>query len=176
MAIEPVIEAAVLLANGRVPNNPLPALIYRQAIDTQSADDSAARIEQVFARNGWLNSWTNGIYPFHHYHSISHEVLGIAIGRVYVRLGGDQGQDFTLDEGDIVVLPAGVGHKRLSASRDLLVVGAYPDGRDWDLIRADDTGTADYEAARSRIAAVPLPEADPVFGAQGPLLQKWRTR
>ena len=30
------------------------------------------------------------------------------------------------------------------------------------------------EEARRRVQAVPLPEADPVFGKDGPLLRSWR--
>jgi long-chain acyl-CoA synthetase len=42
-------------------------------------------------RNGWSGTWRNGIYAFHHYHSTSHEVLGIAAGSAAVRFGGEGG-------------------------------------------------------------------------------------
>jgi uncharacterized protein YjlB len=61
--------------------------------------------------------------------------------------------------GDTVVLPAGTGHRRVSASGDFTVVGAYPARQeDYDLLREAD------DAARSRIAALGAPEADPVGG------------
>jgi uncharacterized protein YjlB len=168
----PTFETIALRDDGRVPNNSLPVLLYRAAV-TPSLPDPAEAFETAFAHNGWSNSWRDGIYSFHHYHSTAHEVLGIARGAGRVRLGGEQGRDFDLAAGDVVVLPAGTGHKRLSASSDFLVVGAYPEGRDWDLIRADESDPATHAAAVARITEVPLPTTDPVGGKDGPLLQAW---
>ena len=63
--------------------------------------------------------------------------------------------------GDAVAIPAGVGHC-LIAGDDLVVVGAYPEGQDWDLCRATE---ADRAKALENIPWVPLPKLDPVFGA-----------
>ena len=168
------VETATFVDDGRVPNSPLPVLLYRSAI-TPDPNDPAPPFERLFARHGWTNAWRDGIYPFHHYHSTSHEVLGIAAGSVRVRLGGEAGRDFDLRAGDIAILPAGTGHKRLSQAGGLLVVGAYPDGRDWDLIKAEDTDADAVLHARAvaRIRAVPLPRLDPVRGADGALLRLW---
>lgn len=73
--------------------------------------------------------------------------------------------------GDVVVIPAGVAHKRESASDDLLVIGAYPHGQLPDMCRAE---TGRHAPSLAAIAAVPLPEADPVTGGSGPLLECWR--
>src|SRR5262249_30781754 len=67
---------------------------------------------------------------------------------------------------DVVAIPAGVGHCRRSFSDDLLVVGAYPDGADYDLRRG---AAAEHDEVRRNIAAVPRPAADPVQGRDGPL-------
>jgi uncharacterized protein YjlB len=64
-----------------------------------------------------------------------------------------------------------VGHKNLGSSRDLLVIGAYPPGQTWDLLRGD---PSERPSALHNIARVPLPENDPLFGADGPLLTYWR--
>jgi uncharacterized protein YjlB len=156
--------------DGSIPNNPiLPVLIYPQAVALRG--DPAVAMEHVFETGGWPPQWRNGIYAYHHYHSNAHEVLGIARGTVKVRLGGEAGRDFDLQPGDVVVLPAGTGHKRLSASHDLLVVGAYPPGQDdYDLRRGTPT---DRPVALENIKRVALPASDPVYGEDGPLLALW---
>ena len=134
------------------------------------AERSAAKIEQHFASLNWTNSWKNGIYPFHHYHSTSHEALGVYSGSATVRLGGEQGRDFQVKAGDVIVIPAGVGHKNLGSSGDFGVVGAYPDGRSWDLLRGK---PGERPQADDNIARLPVPTTDPVGGAQGRLQELW---
>ena len=156
--------------DGRIPNNPtLPLLVYQQAL-TLSGPDPAAVAQALFRRNGWGGLWRNGIYDFHHYHSTAHEALAIVRGEAIVQLGGEDGVILTVAAGDVLVLPAGTGHKRLSASRNLLVVGAYPPGQDWDLCR----GTPEERPqVLANIQVVPLPETDPILGNQGPLIETW---
>jgi uncharacterized protein YjlB len=155
---------------GAIPNNPrLPALLYKGAVGLGA--DPAADIERIFAENSWPPQWRYGIYPFHHYHSTAHEALGVARGSAKVMLGGETGEPVEFAAGDVVVLPAGTGHCCLSSSADFLVVGAYPPGQAWDLIRATEP---EKEAdAVKRIARVPLPESDPVNGKDGPLVRLW---
>ena len=69
------------------------------------------------------------------------------------------------------MLPAGTGHCRTAASTDLLVVGAYPGGMEWDVCRGD---PAEAELVARNLAGVPLPSTDPLHGADGPLPRLWR--
>jgi uncharacterized protein YjlB len=155
--------------DGLIPNSRLPLILRRGAI-TPDAGDPAKAFERSFAKNGWTNSWRDGIFDYHHYHSTAHEVIGLAAGFATVRFGGEGGETVGLTAGDVVAIPAGVGHARITQSDDLLVVGAYAEGRDWDVVR-DDPGQ--IAAARRRIAQVPLPGADPVDGETGPLMKLW---
>src|SRR5205807_6433996 len=77
--------------DGVVPNNPaLPLVVYRGALP--DIGDRASACERMFAQHGWPDSWRNGIYGHHHYHSTAHEVLGIARGSAPVRPAGGSGQ------------------------------------------------------------------------------------
>lgn len=165
----PTIEEHLFADDGRVPNNPrLPLIVYRGALPT--GPGAAAACEARFAGNGWSGGWRAGIYPYHHYHSTAHEVLGIIAGSARVLLGGEDGEIVEVHAGDVIVIPAGVAHKSEGASPDLLVVGAYPGGHGPDM-RVP--GAAQRGRALANIAAVPLPATDPVCGKSGPLLECW---
>src|SRR6478672_8003048 len=74
--------------DGETPNNPrLPLLLYRSPVSLTDALDPAAVFEVLFAANGWKPSWRDGIYPYNHFHTGTHEVLGIAKGKAQVRFG-----------------------------------------------------------------------------------------
>jgi uncharacterized protein YjlB len=152
----------LLPAGATMPNNSLPVLIYTDAADGADAFD------RLFAANGWGGTWHDGIYDFAHYHSNAHEVLGIARGSARVQLGGDGGETVAVKAGDVLVLPAGTGHRRISASGDFLVVGAYPPGQEHYDICRDRSPEADLT-----ISKVALPQSDPVHGRDGPLLRLW---
>lgn len=153
--------------DGAFPNSRLPVLVYRAVAEVSDA----ARCERLFAEHGWLGAWRNGIYSFHHFHSIAHEVLGVVAGSATVMLGGPNGRELRIEQGDVLVLPAGTGHCNLG-DQGLLVVGAYPDGMDWDLCRGD---PAEHDDAVKRIRAVPMPATDPVEGVNGSLHAFWRS-
>jgi len=157
--------------DGSIPNNPtLPLLIYPGALDLTGSDPAGACIER-FAAHDWSGAWRNGIYPFPHYHSTAHEALGVCRGKATVRLGGDKGLSIEIKAGDALVLPAGTGHQNLGSSPDLLVVGAYPSGMDWDLCRC---ALGERPEVLDNIKRVPLPVSDPIHGKGGPLLRFWQ--
>jgi uncharacterized protein YjlB len=161
--------------DGKTPNNPrLPLVLYRNVLRGRPGLDPAAVCEELFAAHGWTGSWRDGIYDFLHFHTRTHEVLGVARGEARVQFGGDRGRTLSLKAGDVVVLPAGTGHRRISASDDLLVVGAYPaSSGGYDEPRA---GQVDHRRALECIGEVPAPAQDPVYGRDGPLKDLWGTQ
>ena len=166
--VEPL--AIVFEDDGLVPNNPMPFLVYKGAVDLDGAQPEAA-IEKLFSANGWGDMWRNGIYDYLHYHSTVHEVLGIARGHARVRFGGDAGREIDVAAGDVAILPAGTGHQRLSASDDFSVVGAYPPGPKMQVTRPT---VENHAKALKSIPQVPLPTTDPVTGKDGPLTKLWK--
>jgi uncharacterized protein YjlB len=163
------IIAKKLQDDGLFPNNEkLPLLIYKQAIQLKSGD--AATVEELFEENQWGNSWRNGIYNYHHYHSKAHEVLGIYQGEAEVQLGGPEGIKVKVQTGDVIIIPAGVSHKNLRASADFACVGAYPPAQTADMNYGQ---KSERPGVDEHIAKVPLPENDPVYGKNGPLTQQW---
>jgi len=158
--------------DGIFPNNEkLPLIIYKKALNLPGHDPASA-IEALFEANQWRAAWRNGIYPFHHYHSTAHEVLGVYSGDATVQLGGEKGVVSAISRSDVIVIPAGVSHKNLGSSLDFRVVGGYPQGQDWDM---NEGRPGERPQTDNRIAAVPLPPADPVYGRQGPLVSHWLT-
>jgi uncharacterized protein YjlB len=143
-------------AGDRIPNHPrFDVLIYRGVPEASSPE--AAR--ELLGRHGWGGSWVDGVFDFHHFHSNAHEVLAVVAGSATIELGGPQGEAFDVAAGDVLVLPAGTGHRRRAAAGGFTVVGAYPRGQeDYDLLREAD------DAARERLAALPVPPDDPVGG------------
>jgi uncharacterized protein YjlB len=157
--------------DGVIPNNSLPLVLYRGAIDLTGSPDPETLIENTFAANGWGGLWRNGVYPYAHYHSMIHEVMGVARGSATVRFGGDQGRAIEIAQGDVVILPAGTGHQRLAQTSDLVVIGAYPPSGKYNLCRGS---KADHAKALAAIPKVPAPASDPVFGPEGPLVALWQ--
>jgi uncharacterized protein YjlB len=168
--IEPL--TVVFEDDGLVPNNSLPFLVYKAAVDVDN-DHPEKTIEGLFGVNGWGDMWRNGVYDYLHYHATVHEALGIARGHARVRFGGDEGKEFEIAAGDIAILPAGTGHQCLSASRDFSVVGAYPPGSKMHVTLPTPENRA---KALKTIPAVKLPNTDPVLGENGPLLRLWSRR
>lgn len=160
--------------DGVIPNNPrFPVLIYRRIISLgATAYDPATILDTIFASNGWGRSWRDTVYDFVHYHSQIHEVMGVARGTARIECGGIKGRIVRVNPGDVVVLPAGTGHRLIDSSRNFLVVGAYPEIGTYD----ECTDTRERAEAAKRIRKVGKPAKDPVYGRSGPMVRLWRRK
>ena len=72
--------------DGIFPNNSLPILFYPKVLDLPKLFP-ALSIRKLFRKNNWTNNWKQGIYTYHHYHSTTHEVLGVCKGETLLQLG-----------------------------------------------------------------------------------------
>ena len=154
-------------------NNRFPLLIYKSVFYDQNAETIAQSFESTLRKNGWTPLWRDIIYPYAHYHSTSHEGLGIFKGSCVVQFGGEEGVTETVDAGDYVLIPAGVSHKSLQQTDDFQAVGSYPnDGScvDMNYGKPNERPTAD-----EHIAGVVVPDTDPLFGSDGPMFKYWPT-
>jgi uncharacterized protein YjlB len=167
MKIEPVTH--YFQDDGIIPNSKFPLILYKNSF-SQRGSAGASWLKDHFEANNWSNSWRNGVFSYHHYHSISHEVLGIYEGSATLLLGGENGELLEVQAGDILIIPAGIGHKNLKSSKDFAVVGAYPDGMNYDVLtgRPNDRPKAD-----ENIAKVPIPDSDPFLGKNDGLVIIW---
>lgn len=156
--------------DGTIPNNPtLPLLVYRQALAGPDLDSSGCK--ELLCGNGWGGAWVDGVFPYHHYHSNAHEVLCVIGGSASIAFGGPEGETVEVSAGDVVVIPAGVGHCNRGSESGFSVVGAYPRGQeDYDL-RTGEEGERPW--VLENIRAVATPESDPLFGTEGPLRGRW---
>jgi uncharacterized protein YjlB len=159
--------------DGVTPNNPrYPLLVYRGPVGLDPKYDPAAILEVLFGKNRWGDSWRYTMYGYNHFHTGTHECLGIARGNLLAQFGGKKGRRIKLNAGDVVIIPAGVGHKHIRQSKDLLIVGCYPaNAGDYDEPRPNEV---EHQEALADIKRVERPSTDPVYGRNGPLLTAWR--
>lgn len=159
------VQALYFMDDGSIPNNPqFPLLIYKSVME---AEDEAM---QVFYQNHWSNAWRNGVFPYHHYHSNSHEVLVVDSGSALLQMGGENGKQLEAQQGDVFILPAGTGHKLLKKRAGFSVIGAYPNGQDYDICYGK---KEERPEKLNNINEVLRPNNDPIYGRQGTLFSYW---
>ncbi|WP_192986008.1 cupin domain-containing protein [Carnobacterium mobile] len=157
--------------NQPFPNNSLPVLYYpKRVTDLLGGSNSAKKVLALFEQNGYSNGWVNGIFPYHHFHATTHEVLACIAGEATVQLGGPDTEAYSFSKGDVLLLPAGVAHKRINANDEFQIVGAYPDGLEPDIQKGE---AENYETIKQMVASVAKPDKDPVEGEDGAVLKYW---
>jgi uncharacterized protein YjlB len=157
----------ILTEDGPFPNNGLlPVLLYRQAW----IDGDQEILKELLETNRWTNLWVDGIYDVHHFHSTAHEVLVALTGSARVQFGGPNGITLDFEKGDVVIIPAGVAHKKIDESNGFACLGAYPEGQEYDMHYGKPEERPDVD---NNIRNVPLPENDPLYGSDGPLIKNW---
>jgi len=161
----------ILHDDGTFPNSKLPVLHYKGILRLPVFFPAAA-VRRLFRKNGWTNNWRDGVFTYHHYHSNTHEALAVCKGSTVLQLGGEKGEMVKLEKGDVIIIPAGVAHRNLGKERDIICVGGYPEGKDYDM----NYGSPEERPGTDReIAALPLPATDPVLGAGKGVADIWKT-
>ena len=144
-----------------------PLLIYHGAFKNANA----STIESHLSSIGVVTPhWRYTMYSDSHFHSTTHEVLSIASGSAKCCFGHEYNPDrveAVLQKGDVVIVPAGVGHRLLEDYGSFQMVGSYPVGKSWDMCY----GRPGEEEKVSGIRKLSWFERDPIYGDMGPVLQ-----
>ena len=160
----------VVPEDGVFPNNALlPLLLYKEAFQISDKHDTAT-IKEILETNSWTDFWVDTILGEHHYHSTAHEVLVALKGTARVQFGGPNGVTLMFEQGDVVIIPAGVAHCKVDESNGFSCLGAYPDGQEYDMNFGK---PGEKEIAEENIRKLPTPENDPLYGSDGPLIKNW---
>ncbi|KAL5342383.1 RmlC-like cupin domain-containing protein [Aspergillus crustosus] len=157
----------------RIPNTSIqsrPLLIYHEAFDA-SADELSKHLRKI----GEVSpSWVYTMYSETHFHSTSHEVLGVVSGSARLCFGGEgnpERYEPEVSKGDLIIVPAGLGHRLLSdagkTQGEFKMVGAYPRDKSWDMCY----GRPGEEDSRQAIESLSWFRKDPLYGEAGPALQ-----
>ncbi|CAI7567516.1 unnamed protein product [Penicillium discolor] len=136
----------------------------------QAADELEEHLEAV---GEVVPQWVYSMYSQTHFHSITHEVLGVISGSARLCFGGEENPERfepTVQRGDLIIVPAGVGHRLLEDlhgnQEEFQMVGAYPQGKQWDMCY----GKPEEKAKVQRIKDVAWFRQDPLYGVDGPAL------
>jgi uncharacterized protein YjlB len=154
--------------HGGIPNSSLPLVIWKDRLPRSARSGNAATA--LYRRNGWQGTWVYTVFPFWHFHTHGHEVLACVAGSARIGFGGDNGAKVEVTVGDVCVIPAGVGHKRLESSSDFQMAGGYPPGQDGNIVRP---GDLDDRRINQEIAQVALPRTDPLTGKPDGIVKIW---
>ena len=166
-----MVETIDIAENEPFPNNSLPVLYYPGVVkELVYSEDRGQNVQAFLEKNGYSNGWVGGIFKYHHFHSNTHEVLACISGEAKVQLGGPDAEVYPFKTGDVVLLPAGVAHKLIESTDDFQIVGAYPEGKEPDMQTGDEE---DYEAMKTRISHLGIPQYDPVEKTQGGVIEYW---
>ena len=102
-------EAFILHANGWLPNNERLAVEVYRGVVRAEGEKAAQAFETLFADHDWPPRWRDTIFDYHHYHSTTHEALGVFAGFATLALGGPGGRIIEVQAGDALLPPVGTG-------------------------------------------------------------------
>lgn len=158
-------------AHSGIPNTSIqnkPLLIYHSAFDASVAQLSS-RLKDVGVV---VPQWQYTMYRQTHFHSTTHEVLGIISGRARLCFGGEQNPgrvEPVVENGDLIIIPAGVAHRLLEDQTGTFqMLGSYPPGKSWDMCYG--FGKEDEGEVRRNIEQQKWFDRDPLYGDDGPAL------
>lgn len=162
-------QAHLFPAQAGIPNSMLPLVVRKGGLPVAARSGEAACA--LYAANGWGGTWVYTVYPFWHFHTNGHEVLSCVAGTATIGFGGEDGIVADISVGDVAIVPAGVGHKKLAASPGFQMAGGYPPKQSGNIVRAGEMTDDEIAKALARLA---LPDTDPISGKDDGVVSVWR--
>ncbi|KAK0379515.1 hypothetical protein CMEL01_16516 [Colletotrichum melonis] len=178
-------EAYPLKRTAHCPNNDLPVLIYRDVLQPLNEESASERLQ----RHGWEKKGTWGTISLKHFHPNTHECYGVFQGSSELVFGEGVSDDVgsgvrcIVRAGDVVVVPAGVGHASVSKAEgaadpvegepEYRYVGVYPKGSPHYKYEIGKKKLEEKSGLLEEVSAVPVPPNDPLYGIDGPLVRIW---
>src|SRR4051812_50169718 len=108
----------------QIPNHPsFPVLVYRGVPRVREGADAC---RALFAEHGWRGAWVDGVFDYHHFHSTSHEVLGVIGGGAARGHRGPQGGGIEGGGGGAGGPPPRARHPRAAGRGGVAVGGGGP--------------------------------------------------
>ncbi len=159
--------------DGLVPNNPLPFLVYKGAVDVAN-DHPEKTIEGLFGANGWARCGVTASTIMRTIMRPCMRCCGVARGHARVQFGGDArpgAGNFCRRRRDPPRRdwpPIDIGQRRLLRWSAPI----HPDHR----CRSRGRRRKTTPKALKTIPEVKLPKTDPVRGEDGPLVRLWKRR
>ena len=162
-----LVPAHSLIPNTSIQNRPL--LIYHSVF---SESVTASSIEAHLSSVGVVvPQWRFTMYSTSHFHSTTHEVLGISHGKAKLCFGGEENPNRfepVVSKGDVIVVPAGVSHRLLQdLEGGFQMIGSYPPGKEWDMCY----GREGEEDKIAGIKGLEWFKKDPIYGEHGPAVE-----
>ncbi|WRT66021.1 uncharacterized protein IL334_002972 [Kwoniella shivajii] len=147
---------------------PYPFMIYHSAYPSSL---SASSVEKHLSSVGIVDpAWRFPMYRQHHYHSTVDEVLVVVSGSGTLCFGGSTSNpnkvQIDVGKGDVMIVPAGVGHAMVEDKGSFQMVGSYPKGSEnWDMCTGQDH---EKDTTWETIRMLGWFKGDPVYGDEGP--------
>ena len=157
--------------HGGIPNTSiqhLPLLIYYRCFPP-AATAHTMRMQLQIA-GAVLPHRPNAMDTTTYFHDDSYGVLAVCDGKARLCFGGEENPDRVepvLEEGDVVIIPAGVGYRLLDELEPpFRVIAAFPPGATQSCY----LGTESELDRTGNVAQSPCLIRDPIYGPRGPLL------
>ena len=145
-------------------------MFWRGRLPREARDGAAAGA--LFRRNGWQGTWVSNVLPYWHFHTRGHEVLACVSGRARIGFGGDTASRSMSKP----AMPASFPQASAISGSTALAISGWPAAiRRGNRATSFRPGDLDDATIAREIAALALPETDPISGKADGVVAIWQS-